>query len=107
MDEPLREASASMLEQLAEIEEEIIQTRSKSSQDPLNFPVRLNDKIGYLANIADGDYPLTEQVQKMFADLEERVRVHLDRLGRVLEEDVPAFNEAVQEANVPAVIVPD
>jgi photosystem II stability/assembly factor-like uncharacterized protein len=107
VDEALKEASKPMLAELTEIEEALIQTRSKSSQDPLNFPVKLNDKIGYLAGIADGDYPLTAQVRKMFDDLEERTRVHLDRLEGVLGDRVESFNTLVHETKVPAVVIPD
>ena len=103
----LEEDAKSLREALTEIEETIIQTKSKSPQDPLNFPVRLNDKIGALASTVDGDYPPTAQSRAVFAYLDGRLREQLDRLAEVMDGRVPSFNAKVLELRVPAIVVED
>lgn len=99
----LKAAADELLASLAEIEEVIIQTRSKSAQDPLNFPIKLNDKIGALAYNVDGDFPPTRQVRTVLEMLSGKLQVQLDALVSVQESDVPAFNELVARTSVPAI----
>jgi len=103
----IAKAAKPLLASLQAIEEAIIQTKSESPQDPLNFPIRLNDKIGALAYAVDGDYPPTEQVYAVFESLTDRLDKQLDALSAVLETDVPEFNRVVERERVPAVVVPD
>ncbi|MHC5004736.1 MAG: WD40/YVTN/BNR-like repeat-containing protein [Planctomycetota bacterium] len=100
--EPARELNAA----LTAVEEQIIQTRSVSAQDPLNYPVKLNDKLGALVGAVDGDYGPTAQTQGVYRRLRELLDAELATLKTLLEEDVQAFNDLVHEQRVPAVIVP-
>jgi len=97
---PIREA-------MKEIEEAIIQTKSTSPQDPLNYPVRLNDKLSALARTVDGDHPPTAQSREVYAYLTEQLDGHLARLERVMADDVTAFNDRVLELRVPSVVLDD
>lgn len=105
--EDLKEDAKSLREALKEIEEAIIQTKSKSSQDPLNFPIRLNDKIGALAYTVDGDHPPTKQSREVFEYLDSRLQAQLERLATVMDEQIPAFNAKVLELRVPAIVLKD
>jgi photosystem II stability/assembly factor-like uncharacterized protein len=102
----IAEAADTLLAELSEVEEAIIQTRSRSPQDPLNFPIKLNDKIGALAYVVDGDFGPTRQARAAFEDLSARLQVHLDRLDVVRAERVDAFNALVADAGVPAIVPP-
>jgi len=103
----LKEDAKALREALKEIEETIIQTKSKSQQDPLNFPIRLNDKIGALAYTVDGDHPPTVQAREVFAYLDGKLQEQLDRLETVMADLVPAFNAKVLELRVPAIVIKD
>ena len=51
-----------MLDQMKEIEETLYQTKNRSGQDPLNFPIRLNNKLASVGGTASGgDYRPTDQ----------------------------------------------
>lgn len=103
----IKEAAKTLNAKMKEIEETILQTKSKSPQDPLNFPVRLNDKIGALQNTVDNDYPPTRQAYSVFKHLRGQLEIQLDALEVVLAEDVPAFNRLVHEYAVPAIVLED
>jgi hypothetical protein len=92
---------------LSLIEGEIYQVKNRSSQDPLNYPIRLNNKIAALAGVvASADAAPTNQSVQVFEQLSAALQVQLDRLKAVLDADVPAFNKLVKDGDVPAVILP-
>jgi len=103
--EPVAGAADDLLEKLSEIENTIIQTKSKSRQDPLNHPIKINDKIGALAYGVSGDHAPTAQHRAVFEDLNGRLQEQLDRFERVRSDDVPAFNRLVAEQQVPAIAI--
>lgn len=103
--EELDQLAKSIKSNLKEIEETIIQTKSKSPQDPLNYPIRLNDKIGALAYTISGDHAPTAQSREAFKTLRAKLDAALDELAIVMNEDVPTFNALVDELNVPVVII--
>lgn len=91
---------------LTGVEEELYQTKNQSNQDPLNYPIRLNNKLAALAGVVgQGDAAPTDQAHEVFKDLVGRIDAQLERLDRVLRGDLPAFNKLVRDQNVPAVIV--
>src|SRR5881394_3401302 len=91
---------------LSVIEAEIYQVKNRSSQDPLNYPIRLNNKIAALAGVvASADAAPTDQSVQVFEQLSAALQVQLDRLKAVLDADIPAFNKLVKDSDVPAVIL--
>jgi photosystem II stability/assembly factor-like uncharacterized protein len=97
----------SLKAKLSAIEGEIYQVKNRSNQDPLNYPIMLNNRISWLAGVVgSGDAPPTEQSVRVFQELSAALQVQLDRLKAVLETDVPAFNRRVRELDVPALTVP-
>jgi hypothetical protein len=91
---------------LTEIEQTLIQTKSKSPQDPLNYPVMLNDKIAALMLTVESSYPPTEQSRQVLEKLAAIAHEKLDALDTLLEEDVAAFNDLALRLRVPSVVVP-
>jgi hypothetical protein len=106
-EKPIADAAGALAKKLTEVEEALYQTKSRSSQDPLNFPIRLNNKLAALAStVASADAAPTEPSYAVYRDLSARIDAELARLDRVMAEDVPAFNRLVREKNVPAVRLP-
>jgi PTS system nitrogen regulatory IIA component len=103
--EDLGASAAALIKALTTIEDALIQSKSKSEQDPLNYPVRLNDKLAMLLNQGNHDPRPTQGQRDVFESLKERVQAQLDALQAILRTEVPAFNKAVADARVPAVIL--
>ena len=102
----IADAAESLGKKLTAVEEELYQTKNQSSQDPLNFPIRLNNKLAALAGVVAGaDAAPTDQSYVVYEDLTGRIDAQLARLRQVIDADVPAFNTLVREQNVPAVVV--
>lgn len=81
-------------DKLSKVEEEIYQVRNQSSQDPLNYPIKLNNKIGALMGAVEGvaGRP-TAQSYEVFNELSARLDQQLNWLEQILSRDLPAFNE--------------
>lgn len=72
---------------MTKIEEALYQTKNKSGQDPLNYPVRLTDKLAYLKSImGSGEYPPTEQAYDVRKELEAEIDVQLALFEKVKNE---------------------
>lgn len=100
------DAAKDLSAKLTAIEEELYQTKNQSSQDPLNYPIRLNNKLAALGgSVAGADAAPTDQQYGVYDDLVGRINVQLDKLKQVMATDVPAFNKLVRDQNVPAVFV--
>ena len=101
----LRALAETMDEALTDIEEALIQTRSESGQDPINFPPKLDDQLAYLYSHVTGSYGRpTEGAQERFGDLVDETQPLLDRLEALVGTQVPAFNRALAEAGIGAVV---
>jgi hypothetical protein len=91
---------------LTAVEDVLIQAKSKSSQDPLNYPVKLDDKIAALAAVASGaDAPPTDPTRELFKELSERADAELRNLKAILDSDVPRLNNLLREAGIPHIII--
>ena len=102
----LKEAGKKLDEKITAIEEAIIQTKSKSNQDPLNYPIRLNDKIAALSGVAGrGFWKPTDQARAVYDDLSAKLDAQIEKLDEVVKKDVPAFNLLVKMQDVPAIIL--
>jgi len=102
------DAAKALKEKLTSVEEALYQTKNRSNQDPLNFPIRLNDKLAGMNRAAGfGDFRPTDQTVKVRDLLVEAIDKELATLAVVLDKDVQAFNELVKSKDVPAIWLVD
>ncbi|ADR22835.1 hypothetical protein MATR_33180 [Marivirga tractuosa] len=100
----IKNMGKSILDEMKEIEEALYQTKNRSRQDPLNYPIRLNNKLGHLNSLVGmGDFRPTESAIEFSKEVTARIDKHLDALNEILDEKVTTFNELVQENQVKAV----
>jgi photosystem II stability/assembly factor-like uncharacterized protein len=93
-------------DKLKTIEETLYQTKNRSGQDPLNYPIRLNNKLGHLNSLAGiGDFKPTDQAVAFQKEITAEINKHLEALNNVLKTDIPAFNELVKKKSLDAVVL--
>ncbi|MGH7524484.1 MAG: WD40/YVTN/BNR-like repeat-containing protein [Gemmatimonadales bacterium] len=103
----LAKDAAALDDSMTLVEEAIYQTRNRASEDPLNFPIRLNNQIGALADfVASGERRPPRQAYNVWNTLVPALDGQLLRLKRVLGTQLPAVNAELRAAGRP-VIVPD
>jgi hypothetical protein len=102
----LNDAGTALNKNLTAIEETLYQTKNQSSQDPLNFPIRLNNKLAALAGVVgSAEAAPTAQSYAVYDEVVAQINAELQRLARIMQTDVPAFNQLVRDQNIPAVVV--
>ncbi len=102
----LAEAAEGVKAKLGAVEEELIQFRSKAHEDPLNFPIKLNNKLASLSGaVAAADAKPTAQAREVYRELSSRIIDQLAILREVVNADVAGFSRLVQQAELPAVVV--
>jgi hypothetical protein len=106
-DKKVADAAKDLIQKLTAIEEDLYQTKNRASEDPLNFPIKLNNKIAYvLGTVANSESQPTQQSYMVYEDLASQVNGKIRALNGLLTNDVAAFNKTVRDANVPVVTVP-
>lgn len=91
---------------MTKIEEALYQTKNRSGQDPLNYPVRLTDKLSYLKSImGNGEYPPTEQAYAVRKEIESGIDKQLALFENVKNEMIPSFNKMIREKHIDAILL--
>jgi hypothetical protein len=86
------------------VEEALYQTKNHSTEDPLNFPIRLNDKLAGVGDSAGaGAFAPTAQQIAVRDALMTQIDAELAKLKAVFDNDLPAFNKLIRDQNVPAI----
>ncbi len=79
-------ADSKLIEDLTAIEEDLYQVRNRSGQDPLNFPIKLNNRIASLGrSVETGDARPTDGAYKVFEELSTELAEHLAKLDQILK----------------------
>ena len=90
--------------QLTAIEEALHQTKAKSDQDVLNFPIRLDDKLSGLYDFASsGNTAPAQQGKETFAELSGQTDVQLNKLKQLLDEELPKLNQLIRDKSLPLI----
>ncbi len=93
----IESAAAALKDSLANVESSIYQVKNRSNQDPLNYPIKLNNKLAALMNVVDGseDKP-TAQSYEVFRSLSDRLDEQLGRMNTVLGQSLTHLNELLR-----------
>jgi hypothetical protein len=93
-DATLANNAKEILAKLTVIEEDLYQTKNRSGQDPLNFPIKLGNRISAVRrSLESGDNKPTAGVYKVFEELNKELDGHLQKLQVVMTGDLPTMNQ--------------
>ncbi|HKN66924.1 MAG TPA: hypothetical protein VJW73_11650, partial [Gemmatimonadaceae bacterium] len=97
--------AATALEQaLSQVEDSLYQTKNRSGQDPLNYPIRLNNKIGALMGVVgSADGRPTQQSYSVFTELSRQLDQELAILKRTLDSGLNRVNGLLRGAGLPII----
>jgi len=85
----------------------LYQTKNKSEQDPLNYPIRLNDKLAsVITSTGAGDFAPTAQAKAVRAELFAAIDAELQKLKTAWEKDLVALNATLKQLDTPAIVTP-
>ena len=82
-----------LIDSLSKVENMLYQTKNESRQDPLNFPIKLTNKLGHIANLVTmNDFPPTDQDKKLMVELTEKIDKEIEIFNKLMTNDVSEFN---------------
>jgi hypothetical protein len=100
----VKQMADSINKQLTSIEEALYQTKSRSGQDVLNYPIRLNDKLSGVFDVASsGNFAPSKQVKEVYNDLAALIDQELARFQSIQQNQIPAFNQLIREKSLPVI----
>jgi photosystem II stability/assembly factor-like uncharacterized protein len=98
----LRAGGATLRANLSAVEESIYQVRNQSNQDPLNFPIKVNNRLATLMSMAErGDGRPTNNMPEIFGILSAELKGYTDRLSQIWSRDLAAVNADLRRLNLP------
>lgn len=102
----VNDAGTALNKNLTAIEEALYQTKNQSNQDPLNYPIRLNNKLAALGGVVgSAEAAPTAQSFAVYDEVVTQIDAQLQKLAQVMKTDMPAFNQLVRDQGIPAVVV--
>ena len=103
--EDFKSMAAPLRTELSVVEDSIYQTKNRSGQDPLNYPIRINNKIAALAGVAgSAEAAPTKQTTVVFTQLSTQLEVELVKMKKALDARLPAINATLRKAGQPEIV---
>jgi hypothetical protein len=97
----LVEKAKEMKKGFEEIEKALYQTKNRSGQDPLNFPIRLTNKLAHLNSLVSlDDFPPTEQDIAVKNELTTKINTQLRAFDAMVDKEIKEFNKAFNDLNL-------
>jgi photosystem II stability/assembly factor-like uncharacterized protein len=94
-----------LVPEISSVEDSVYQTKSRSGQDPLNYPIRLNNKIGALIGVAGGsDGKPTAQTYQVFDLLSLQLDKELARMRVAMTAHLAPMNGILKQAGLPEIV---
>ena len=99
-DAALAASAKDLISRLTVIEEDLYQTKNRSGQDPLNFPIKLGNRISAVRrSLENGDNKPTAGVYKVFEELNKELDGHLLKLQNIFNGEIPPLNTKLSLEN--------
>lgn len=90
-----------IVKRITVIENNLYQTKSKSGQDPLNYPIKLNNKLAHLNSLSSiGDYKPTDQAYAFKDEVTAAIDKELKDLYQIFDTDVKQLNAKVKASGI-------
>jgi hypothetical protein len=104
LDKQVKTLADSIQKELTKVEETLYQTKAKSSQDVLNFPIKLNDKLSGVIDAANSaNMAPAKQVIEVYEVIANDCDVQLNRLKALQKNEIAALNQLIREKALPVI----
>jgi photosystem II stability/assembly factor-like uncharacterized protein len=106
--EELVKKAKDLSEEFSEIEKALYQTQNRSGQDPLNFPIRLTNKLAHLNSLVSmDDFPPTQQDIAVKNELTAAINAELTKFDQLVSKEIKSFNDAFNSRQLNYLFIED
>ena len=93
-DPEVTKVAKDIIAKITVVEEDLYQTKNRSGQDPLNFPIKLGNRISAVrGSLETGDGKPTAGAYKVFDELSKELDGHITKLNAILNGELPPLNQ--------------
>jgi photosystem II stability/assembly factor-like uncharacterized protein len=104
---PVFDAADALDKKMTDVEEALIQTKSKAGEDALNFPIKIMNQLVDLEGVVESaDAVPTAQSYQVYDFLNKQLDEELAKWKDVQANELAALNNAMKQADVPGVSIP-
>jgi len=97
----LVEKAKKLSDDFSEIEKALYQTKNRSGQDPLNFPIKLTNKLAHLNSLVGmDDFPPTQQDISVKNELTGLINTELTKFDQLVTQEIANFNSEFNTLNL-------
>ncbi|HVZ22315.1 MAG TPA: hypothetical protein VG871_14685, partial [Vicinamibacterales bacterium] len=101
---PTAKALDQLKENLTSVETSLYQVNNQSSEDPLNFPIKLNNRVAAIQGVVESaDSVPTDQSGEVFQMLSGQVDQQINKLDTAVKTDLPRVNEMLKRQHLDAI----
>jgi photosystem II stability/assembly factor-like uncharacterized protein len=98
---PVLDASEALKKKLDAVEEKIIQPKSKSGEDPLNYPIQVVDQLMALqGTVESADTAPTAQSFTVYDELNMKLETQLAAWHEIQSKDLAALNDLIEKNKI-------
>lgn len=103
----IKEQATMLVDSLTSIEEALYQTKNRSNQDPLNFPIRLTNKLAHLNSLSSiGEFKPTKQAYAVKDELSALIDKELAAYKTLIEQELPKLNTLIKSSSIDLIAPP-
>jgi len=104
--EEIKKSAEELEKKLGSLEQDLIQTKNESGQDPINYQVKLDNQLAYLYSaIHSQDSKPTQALYERFDDLNKQILAAEERFRDLVENEITKFEKLLEENNIPRIII--
>ncbi len=93
----VRSQAESFIQKITDIEKELYQVQNQSNQDPLNFPIKLNNRLASLRrSMENGDAKPTDAAYTVFDELSAELKALVDPLNNLMNNELPGIESQLE-----------
>ncbi len=104
--EDVVEKAKTINKSITEVEKALYQTKNKSLQDPLNYPIKLTNKLAHLNSLEGmSDFAPTSQSEAFRKEVTSKIDSELAKWKAIRQNSIPEFNIMVKENDIDTVLL--
>jgi len=104
--EEIKKSAEELAEKLNALEQDLIQTKNESGQDPINYQVKLDNQLAYLYSaVHSQDSKPTQAIYQRYEDLNKQVLAAEKRFKDLEKNELAQFEKLLEENSIPRIII--
>jgi photosystem II stability/assembly factor-like uncharacterized protein len=106
-DQEIIDYGKEIIDSLTAVEEALYQTQNRSGQDPLNYPIKLTNKLAHLNSLTGiGTYKPTEAAYRVKDELTAQIDDEIAKYNQIVAEQLPEYNRMILDREVEVISAP-